>query len=572
MWNFKRINYLCIRMVYETIKRVNNTLASSLIVFISFNSTLVHASDWINPAGGLYHDPSNWSTGVPIPDSGGVFNLSSTGYTVNFTNSAATGTMQIINDTVTFDLGSNFLSLHFLSSTAPNLLIGVSGTTADLTIQNGLLFTTANAFGNTSGARIAAFSGATGSFTVDGLGIPNGTTWQHIGDFTIGGGDNSTGTFNVLNGAVVQTEGTVWMGQPFNSVNSSILIDNATWNHTDAGTIGGFLESGNTAASITIQNGGNLSTQETILGGANNSIDVSTASVIVTGNGSSWQADSFLLGTGNITVNSGANLSTTGFLKIGDDFYSRSFTVTVDGASSSVNVGGNMTLGGDYGYSQGHLNISNAAKVTVTGNMAMNGYGNPTGSDVTVNGINSELSVAGQIELFFNAGALSVQDGGKVVTNTLNLGQQLGFGADEKLHVTGNGSVVATTVNNFTGTIDLQGSTIQANIQNFNDINASGPASNTIDGDVTNNGTIKTTDTTLTVTGTLTNNGVYISDPSDNIFGNIVVGSDGYLVGGLDDRFIVHGDFTNNSTQASLWDTGLSTLIFDTAEIGRAHV
>ncbi len=83
-------------------------------------------------------------------------------------------------------------------------------------------------------------------------------------------------------------------------------------------------------------------------------------------------------------------------------------------------------------------------------------------------------------------------------------------------------------------------------------------------GDVTNEGTIKTTGATVTWGGHFTNLGAYISDPSKQTFQDLVVGETGYLVGFSQDTFVVRGDFENRSTQNQLWQTDQAVLRFRT--------
>jgi len=66
----------------------------------------------------------------------------------------------------------------------------------------------------------------------------------------------------------------------------------------------------------------------------------------------------------------------------------------------------------------------------------------------------------------------------------------------------------------------------------------------------------------VTFNGTLTNNGVYISDPATTYATNITIGSGGYFVGGLGDQWILSNDFENRSAQNTLWNTGASYLGF----------
>ncbi|MGZ4958738.1 MAG: autotransporter domain-containing protein [Methylomonas sp.] len=102
-------------------------------------------------------------------------------------------------------------------------------------------------------------------------------------------------------------------------------------------------------------------------------------------------------------------------------------------------------------------------------------------------------------------------------------------------------------------------------------IEITGSASHVIQGDVTNEGTFKTTNTSAIFTGSFINNGRFESDPSTNVFTNLSIGSNGYLVGGTGDTFIVTGDFNNASTQNTLWNTDSANLIFLGAN-GTSHV
>jgi hypothetical protein len=96
--------------------------------------------------------------------------------------------------------------------------------------------------------------------------------------------------------------------------------------------------------------------------------------------------------------------------------------------------------------------------------------------------------------------------------------------------------------------------------QNFGQLNISVDA--TFPGNTTNDGTIKTTDATVTWDGKFSNNGIYISDPSTQIFTDLVVGPEGCLVGYSQDLFVVTGDLEVHSTQNYQWQTDQATLQF----------
>ena len=92
--------------------------------------------------------------------------------------------------------------------------------------------------------------------------------------------------------------------------------------------------------------------------------------------------------------------------------------------------------------------------------------------------------------------------------------------------------------------------------------NLSGSGTRTIEGDIINNGTFKTTNTTAKYIGTFTNNGAYISDPAAQYFNDLIIGQKGYIKGGLLDFFYIGGDFKNQSTMSTAWNTSLAYLGF----------
>ncbi len=93
-------------------------------------------------------------------------------------------------------------------------------------------------------------------------------------------------------------------------------------------------------------------------------------------------------------------------------------------------------------------------------------------------------------------------------------------------------------------------------------LNISGTGERRFSSLVINNGTVKTTDTTVTFNGNFINNGAYISDPSTNIFSNLTIGATGYLVGALGDVFRINGDFIVTSLMNTEWNTSGALLEF----------
>jgi hypothetical protein len=90
----------------------------------------------------------------------------------------------------------------------------------------------------------------------------------------------------------------------------------------------------------------------------------------------------------------------------------------------------------------------------------------------------------------------------------------------------------------------------------------SGARTRTIDGNVIDNGTVKTTHSTVVFTGIFTNNGAYISDPATQYFNTLIISQNGYLVGQHSDKFYINGDFISNSTMNTVWNTKQAHLGF----------
>ena len=97
---------------------------------------------------------------------------------------------------------------------------------------------------------------------------------------------------------------------------------------------------------------------------------------------------------------------------------------------------------------------------------------------------------------------------------------------------------------------------------NSGTFNLSGSGTRTVEGNILNTGTVKTTHTTAVYNGTFTNNGAYISDPAVNYFEDLTIGEKGYLVGGAYDHFYISGDFENHSLMDIDWATEAAHLAF----------
>jgi hypothetical protein len=112
------------------------------------------------------------------------------------------------------------------------------------------------------------------------------------------------------------------------------------------------------------------------------------------------------------------------------------------------------------------------------------------------------------------------------------------------------------------GTLNYTGGDLKANLTNSGTTNLGGTGVRVIEGNIINNGTFKTTNTSAVYTGTFTNNGAYISDPAVQRFNNLIIGQTGYLQGGIADFFLIGGNLVNYSTMNTDWNTSLAYLGF----------
>jgi hypothetical protein len=156
--------------------------------------------------------------------------------------------------------------------------------------------------------------------------------------------------------------------------------------------------------------------------------------------------------------------------------------------------------------------------------------------------------------------------GSNAVTNTVEIAKNVGA-AGSSYSLSG-GSLAASNMDvDAGGTLNYTGGSLSLDsgsgtLTNAGQVDLSGAGTRTVDANVVNNGNFKVTDTTVSYTGSFTNNGGYHSDPSTNLFTSLTVGLNGYLTGGLGDVFQMQGNYFNQSTQYTLWDTSKASLEF----------
>ncbi|MEW6677940.1 MAG: PEP-CTERM sorting domain-containing protein [Pseudomonadota bacterium] len=206
---------------------------------------------------------------------------------------------------------------------------------------------------------------------------------------------------------------------------------------------------------------------------------------------------------------------------------------------------GNLTLAGDSLANHGTLRNGVGANLFVTSG-SVNNQGNLEVNAAGAMVFDTDIGVASGRRVDLKGGTLAAPS-----VTVFEGGRMAGFGA-----VTGN--VINAGEVEFFGSTNVAGDFVNGKgatliVRNNQTL---------ITGLLTNDGTIRTIKGSVVYEGGLINNGVYISDPSDNHFASLTVGTSGYLVGELGDRYILGGDFINHSLQHSLWDTDAATLVF----------
>ncbi|MBU1690670.1 MAG: hypothetical protein KKD65_08025, partial [Gammaproteobacteria bacterium] len=449
------------------------------------------------------------------------------------TLTVGTGNIQVTN----FVLGSasgtsGIYTLSGLDSiTAINVTVGGAG--------SGYLSQTGGALTATNLAINDTYSFAGGSLVVNG-------SMDNSGIFTMAG-TTISGTGALVNNASMSGYGTIGGSGGFTN-NGLFTQGSGDITLSNSGTNANY---GNLDLATTRQ----LRLSGTIL---NNGGTLNLNSALVSGTGTLHNViGGTVAGRGSITSNfnnAGMVAVTGGTLNISKSF-SNSGVIEMTGPTSTL-AGGAISNSGTI---QGHGNVGNAIANTGTidatgGAMNLSGtVNNNAGGTLRASNGTKVLAVNG---LASNAGLISLA-GGTVDTNGTALnstGKIVGYGVLATGGLTNSGSMTLTG-----GTATVNGNVTNAAAGKIEV--AYSPAVFT--GDVVNNGQFKTTHTTVTFAGNYTENGTYLSDPSNNYFTNLVVGEFGHLLGGVGDNFFISGNFENYSLQNTLWNTADAALFFN---------
>ena len=294
------------------------------------------------------------------------------------------------------------------------------------------------------------------------------------------------------------------------------------------------------ATGVTLENHGTISLEGGIIAGSGTIIDDTGGTIAGPGTVN-----------GSFTNSAGVLLVQNGSLNVVNGF-ANSGVVELSGLSANLAGGAITNTGNLQGYGNVGAAISSSGTIEAVGGTLTLGAVAVQNTGLMTASSGAELLISQGMN---NAGIINLTGGtfdnnGQPLNNT---GQISGYGVLRTGGLTNNGSITLTG-----GT-----STVNGNVTNEAGRTltiAYNPAIFT--GNVVNYGTVKTTGTTVTFAGNYTENGAFISDPATQNFVNLTVGSSGYLSGGSGDIWLVSGNFINNSTQNTLWNTALSTLGF----------
>jgi len=506
---------------------------------------------------------SNPATVLTVVGELGVFN---NGSSISFTG----GTISVA-DVNTHNAPANFVwtggTLNLTSSSVV-LDSTASGTSASfgsaLTLNSGQSLQLTNGSETIGGNGVGALTLNSGSSNSVG----GATMINPLGTVTLSGGTLNTSGTLTNNGQITLAGG---------GLGASGQIVSSFGEITGYGTIGG--SGGFANASELAQSGGPLTLSNTGSNTNTGNIDLAVGNQLQLTGGSLANSGTINLNgatiTGSATLNNSVGgvisgkgaitvpLTNSGIIALSDGTlnlpaFTNNGTIAPNGVTANI-TGGAISNA---------LNIEGFGQITNNITIASTGMIAPLGGHLTLNGTvtNSAgglitASTGNELDLSqglgTNAGLISLT-GGTVNTNNIaltNAGSISGYGVLRAGGLTNNSQITFTG-----GTATVNGA-----ITNTSGATLSVEYSTALfNGPVTNNagGTVKTISGNTVWAGGFTNNGTLITDPSTNVFTDLVIGSTGSISASAGDQYLVSGNFINNSTQTGTWNTSGATLTF----------
>lgn len=216
---------------------------------------------------------------------------------------------------------------------------------------------------------------------------------------------------------------------------------------------------------------------------------------------------------------------------------------TFNGIYLYLDGSGTYNLRGDSTWNGGYLNTMyfNGHKLDVNGTVG--NYGSVHVDSGTLNNPGAALATIGNGNFIYLAGGSIT---GAPGSN--------GFAFATNLR--GYGTISTPVTINASGSLAVNGGTLAITNTTLNNVGGA-TISNASDG------TVHVTNSTANW-GNFVNNGALISDPSTQTFNNLTVGAGtgAYIQAAAGDKYQVKGDFINNSTQNTSWNTSAAELDF----------
>ncbi|HNS55576.1 MAG TPA: PEP-CTERM sorting domain-containing protein [Smithellaceae bacterium] len=323
---------------------------------------------------------------------------------------------------------------------------------------------------------------------------------------------------------------------------------------------GAFIQTGGTITgeNILVGDGGYATFQQS--GGATNLSN----KLSIGARNSSYNSYYFLTGNGALH----ADFEYIGESGKGSFSQSDSTTNTV---RTTLVLGFNSTGNGAYLLNQGTLNTAyTVVGFDGKGEFTQNGgahilgnslsVGNHAGATGVYNLNGGELRARNEYIGESGVGTFNHQGGNNTVQNNLVIAAASGSTGIYNL----SGGVLSAAKITNNGTLAYSGGTLRIGSELINNaqLTLSGAGTRTIEGRLSNYGTVTATDTTAEITSTFFNAGMYKSEGSKNYFASLIIDSTGYLQAGEDDSFFIGTDFINNSLQSTFWNTDGALLGF----------
>jgi len=501
--------------------------------FSGVNALTTYGEDkyWIGGTSGWWDGTSNWDP-VGEPETGDNAHLTQSDttnrdvyYQSALSPSPSLGQLWIDATglgTITFYQGTGTLSANYET-------VGRDGT--------GTFVQTGGTNMITNRLRLGYDLGGTGTYSLSG------------GDLSAGGetiGNWSSGTFT-------QTGGT-------NTIGDWLTIgrqggSSGTYNLSGAGILSSDIEAfGYAGTAAFTQTGGTNTTNWLMMGGLYGNT-TGTATYDLSGTGELYVGNELIGGSGMGTF------SQTG--GIHDITYGFTLGYKPGGTGTYNLSGGGLSAGGETIGREGSGTFTQTAGTnTITNRLTLGGRSGSTGTyDLSGTGALSATN-----EYIGNLGTGTfTQTGGTNTTDTLTIKADP---AGSGVYNLDGGTLNATTIVN-NDRFNHSGGALNGDFTN--NVGAtftlSGTGIRTVNGDVTNDGTVKvagaTEGTTAVFTGTFVNNGVLDTDPARlEFFGDFTIGPDGSILASVGDQYVLHQDFLINSLSTAGWTTAGADLIF----------